>query len=220
MTLTTLVADLAVQLVVGAAVAGDAASAHPQLQPVVVEGGRGPCFLGMALTALLVDLAVQRVCGAAVASDAALAQFGLDEVVAKGCGGPCLLGMALTAVAGDLAVQVVRGAAVTVPAALRHPDLQQVVGEARDGVEGLHTLVVAMAGYAILFDQALMEGDQFILVADGHSLGRDEPNLLRFVALDTTLGPAAEERRMAGEAVGLQGAVGLHDSAGLDHVLG
>ena len=138
-------------------------------------------------------------------------------VVVEGGRRPALLGVALTAVARDLTVQAVPGAAVAALAALADSGLQKVVGEAADGVEGLHPLVVAVAGDAVLLDQVLVEGDELLLVADGHALGGDQSDVRGLVTLGAELRTAAPEGAVAGEAVRLQGAVGLHELAGGDH---
>lgn len=40
---------------------------------------------------------------------------------------------------------------------------EQVMGELTDGAKGFHSLMVTMAGHAIVFDQLLMKRDVFLL---------------------------------------------------------
>ena len=91
------------------------------------------------------------------------------------------------------------------------------MGELTDRAEGLHALVVAVAGDAVLLDQLLVKRDVLLLTADGHPLGGQEPDLVHPVADDTLLGRAAPEGRVASEAVGGELQMGVHQLSGTDH---
>ncbi len=130
---------------------------------------------------------------------------------------PALPGMALPAIAQDLPVQTVPGASVTSAALVTQFDLQEVVRELADRVESLNSFVVAVADDTVPFDQILVKGNEFLLVSDWQALGGEEADLRGFVALDALRRSAPDKGGVAGEAIGLQRLMRVHECARFHH---
>ena len=118
---------------------------------------------------------------------------------------PGLPGVALAAADGEIAVDVVGRRGVAGLARLAHVCLQQGVGESLAAdLYQLRSLVIAVAGHAVLLDQLLVERRLHLRLRDRHALGRAQTDVGKGMAGDASRRRRTAQGRMAGEAVRLQ----------------
>ncbi len=79
--------------------------------------------------------------------------------------------------------------------------------------------MVAMTGYAVIFDQLLMKGYILLFFIYGKTFGGYYPNLVYLMAGNTLTRPAAKKGCMAGKAVTGDFGVGVYRFSWADHAL-
>jgi hypothetical protein len=121
--------------------------------------------------------------------------------VIKGCRRPVIHEVATATVTGNFLMQGIAWIGVAAVALIQKCRFDQLMGELADGAECLYAFMVAMTGYAVIFNKLLVKGNIFLFFLYWNSFSGNFSDIVNLMTSDTFVRLAAKKWCVAGKTV-------------------